>query len=250
MTRRKKGWMPLKIVNIREENHNTRTIYLHDAEDGGRQFDYIAGQYLTLRFDDLSDKPVARSYTMSSSPRQSEHIAITIKEVPDPFVSRYLVRDLKVGDIVRARGPMGKFCYDPSTDQEHLVMVGAGSGVTPFISIMGEFGIKLGQPGCPKQLSLLVSYQSQKDLILWEEICALKALPNCRIVTSLSRESVIDPNFWQGRINESAIDRFVDGNYSGKTFMTCGPQALMDLTENALKAKGVPDSCIKTESFQ
>ena len=66
--RRKKGWMNLKVSKIVSETHDTKTFYLEDADDGGLVFDYIAGQYLTFRFDTLSEKPIVRSYTMSSSP--------------------------------------------------------------------------------------------------------------------------------------------------------------------------------------
>ena len=65
--RRKKGWMNLKIDKIVEETWDTKTFFFTDADDGDRPFDYIAGQYLTFRYDGVSDKPVVRSYTMSSS---------------------------------------------------------------------------------------------------------------------------------------------------------------------------------------
>ena len=77
--------MNLKVSKIVEETHDSRTFF-EDAEEGGRQFDYTAGQYLTFRFDDISTKPVVRSYTMSSSPIEKENIAVTVKEVENGFV--------------------------------------------------------------------------------------------------------------------------------------------------------------------
>ena len=66
--RGKKGWMNLKVVDVVHETHDTDTFYLVNEDEGERAFDYIAGQYLTFRFDGVQDKPLVRSYTMSSSP--------------------------------------------------------------------------------------------------------------------------------------------------------------------------------------
>ena len=71
----KRGWMNLKVSRVTQESPDTKTYYLIDAEDGGRQFDYIPGQYLTFRFDHIGPKPIVRSYTMSSSPNQKEEVA-------------------------------------------------------------------------------------------------------------------------------------------------------------------------------
>jgi ferredoxin-NADP reductase len=244
----KRGWMNLRIERIVQDCHDTRTLFFSDADEGGRQFDYIAGQYLTFRFDEVSEKPVVRSYTMSSSPREQDFIAVTVKEVEDPFISRILVRDSKVGQVLRARGPIGKFVYDSEIDQEHLVMVAGGSGVTPFISIMREYMDRLGEQEAPKRMSLLVSYRSKNDLILWNDIQEINRHPNCKIVTTLSRENVEHEGFWFGRINSEMIDRLIDGDHRHCTFMTCGPEAIMNTTVEYARLKGVGEANIKTES--
>jgi len=247
----KRGWMNLRIERIIDECHDTKTLIFVDADEGGRQFDYVAGQYITFRFDDVADKPVVRSYTMSSSPRENQFIAVTVKEVEDPFISKVLVRDTKVGQILRARGPIGKFVYESEKDHKHLVMIAGGSGVTPFISIMREYCDQLGKPHAPDKMSLLVSYRSKKDLILWEaseQINQFRSM-GAQIITTLSREDGTKEGFWHGRIDEKMIERFLESDFSGKTFMTCGPEAIMETTVACAKKHGVPESQIKTESF-
>jgi len=88
----KRGWMNLLVKRIIQETHDTRTLILVDEKSGSREFDYIPGQYLTFRFDHISEKPVVRSYTMSSAPVEGDFSAVTVKEVEDGFVSRYLCR--------------------------------------------------------------------------------------------------------------------------------------------------------------
>jgi ring-1,2-phenylacetyl-CoA epoxidase subunit PaaE len=243
----KKGWMPLRINRIVSETHDCKTLFFDDADDGGRAFDYKAGQYLTFRFDGLTARPLVRSYTMSSSPCEPQDIAVTVKIVDNGIVSNYLCSQTKVGDVLRARGPIGKFIYDPQKDQKHLVMIAAGSGVTPFVSILREYADRLGSVGCPQSMTLLVSYRSKEDLILWEILQELNAKPGINVFTTLTREN--DAAFWYGRISPELLERSVDGQYQERTYMLCGPEAMMQTGKEHL-SKFVDAENIKMESFE
>jgi ferredoxin-NADP reductase len=247
----KRGWMNLRVTKVIEETHDTMTYVMVDADEDGRPWDYWAGQYLTFRFDNVADKPVVRSYTMSSSPNQGEICAFTVKRVEKGLISNWLCDNIKSGDILRARGPIGRFIYEPQKDLEHLVMVAAGSGVTPFISIMREHANTLGEPGSPQKMTLLVSYRSRQDLILNDDLLHLAQTPGCRVIVTLSRDSSAPTSeYWQGRITEEMIHRALNSDFKNCTFMSCGPTAIMDLTKNTALTAGVPLDQIKTESFE
>lgn len=243
----KRGWMNLRVSRIVDETHDTKTFFLTDADDGGRAFDYEAGQYLTLRFDHIAEKPLVRSYTMSSSPNQPDEVALTIKRVDNGVVSNWTCDQVTVGSILRARGPIGKFCFHGLNHKSHLVMVAAGSGVTPFVSIMRQYAPLLGQEFAPKQMTLLVAYRSQQDLILWEDLQRLNQIPGCRVVTTLTRETA--PGFWHGRPDRAMLDRVMNNNFADITCMTCGPEAMMQMVVHHCQAREVPDEQILTESF-
>ena len=245
----KRGWMNLLVKRIIQETHDTRTLILVDEKSGSREFDYIPGQYLTFRFDHISEKPVVRSYTMSSAPVEGDFSAVTVKEVEDGFVSRYLCRDVKEGDVLRARGPIGKFCFDPGRDHKTLSMVAAGSGVTPFLSIMKEFAEKLGQEHAPHAMKLLVSFRSRQDIICQSQLTQLKQTKGITVRISLSRETDTTGEYWHGRIDEEMLFRSF-GNCQGQTFMSCGPDAVMDLTKEFVLNQGVTEEHMKLESFQ
>lgn len=241
--------MNLEIIKIIKETADTSTLILVDQEDRGRSFDYQPGQYLTFRFDSLAKKPIVRSYTMSSSPCEGNFSAITVKEVSDGFVSSYLTKDVNVGDILRARGPIGKFCYHHKKDHKHLAMIAAGSGVTPFVSILREYAPHLGKDSYPEKMSLLVSFRSKKDLICWHTLDSLQKNTNIQIYTTLSREHCEEEGFWYGRINTDHIDKAFSNDYEGTTFMTCGPEEMMTLVANHMLGKGVLPEHMRTESF-
>ncbi|WP_159455308.1 ferredoxin--NADP reductase [Pseudobacteriovorax antillogorgiicola] len=247
--RRKKGWMNLKIAKITEETWDTKTFYFIDADDNEHAFDYIAGQYLTFRYDGISDKPIVRSYTMSSSPCEKAFSACTIKRVEGGLISNWMCDELKEGDILKARGPIGRFVFNPEKCHKNLVMVGAGSGVTPFISILREYADCLGTDGAPETMTLLVAYRSKKDLICWDVLESLQNKPGIKVITTLTREDAQAEGFWYGRPSTEMLDKAVDGQYDNTTFLTCGPEALMTMVVEHAISKGVEKEHAQTESF-
>ncbi len=245
----KRGWMNLKIIQIKEEAHDTKTLIFEDADEGGRAFDYLPGQYLTFRFDNLAPKPIVRSYTMSSSPCQP-NIEVTVKIVDNGLVSRYLCEKTQVGDVLVARGAMGGFVFRPEKDNSHLVFIAGGSGVTPFVSMIREYAPSLGKEGFPKTMTLLVSYRTREDIICWSTLREANYFNNTNVLVSLSREKVEEDGFFFGRISKDMLDKALNGDYKDKTYMICGPENLMSFAITTLKDSGVPDQHIKTESFE
>ena len=246
----KRGWMNLRVSQVIVETPDTHTFHLVDADEGGCPFDYFAGQYLTFRFDHLAPKPLVRSYTMSSSPRQEGYAAFTVKRVEKGLVSNWLCDEIKAGSILKARGPIGKFCYDPALDREHLVMVAGGSGVTPFISIMRQFSDRLGQEGAPQKMSLLVSYRSVGDIICKKELESVASHPGNKVLVTLSREQRMDLGYAFGRITDGMLQNVFGDDKDRITMMTCGPLAIMDQAVAYGQKLGLSTEQIKTESFE
>jgi ferredoxin-NADP reductase len=244
----KRGWMNMQVVRIVEETHDCKTFFLQDADDGSYQFDYFAGQYLTFRFDSLSKPPAVRSYTLSSCPREKNEIAITVKKIEQGFVSDYFCDDLQVGSILRARGPIGKFVFAPDFN-EHLVMVAGGSGITPFYSISKEYEHRLGEPGCPKKLTLIVSYKTNKDIIFARELSRLNKNTNIEVVIFLTREKSPSEGTFSGRLDLPRFNQIMDNNFVDKTFMVCGPDSLTKMLEDFLIENKVDRKNLVTESF-
>ena len=243
----KRGWMNLRVDRIVEDTHDTKTFYFVDAEEGGRPFDYIAGQYLTFRFDSVAEKPVVRSYTMSSSNCEADYSAVTVKRVEGGLISNWLCDEVKQDSVLRARGPIGKFVYDAKIDRPTLLMVAGGSGVTPFVSILREYKEKLGQPGCPEKMALLVAYRSKQDLICWDVLEPLMQGGDAAVITTLTREKA--EGFWNGRPSVEMLEKAFTEYGSDVTIMTCGPEALMETAIVYANSAGIAEDQIKTESF-
>ncbi len=250
-TRRiKKGWMNLKIKEVILETHDTKTFIIEDADEGGRPWDFYPGQYLTFRFDGISEKPVVRSYSLSSSPNQPDFSAFTVKEVDQGLVSRWLLNEAKKGDILRARGPIGKFYLDPMQGSTPVMMIAGGSGVTPFVSIMREAKYHREHAGLQRHFSLLVSYRSREDLILYDELKKIQLDPFISTTITLTRDLEAGAEFWKGRISPQILKKFTaSADLNNTLFMSCGPDEMMKIAVDFLKDQGVPDERIMTESF-
>lgn len=245
----RRGWQELRVCGIVDETADTKTFFFVDHAQGNKPFEYIAGQYLTFRYDTIGTKPLVRSYTMSSAPRDPDRIAVTVKRVAGGIVSNWMCDVLKIGDVLRARGPIGKFCYRFSEDEQRLVFIAAGSGVTPFVSMMKQLAPELGTAQYPTELCLLVSFRTPADIICKKELFALRQLKNVKIYFSFSREASTDPRDFFGRIDQTLIDRAVGPDFTGATFFTCGPDEMMALTATHLRNCGVMEKNIKMESF-
>jgi ring-1,2-phenylacetyl-CoA epoxidase subunit PaaE len=259
----KRGWMGLSISEIRDETADTKTFIFVDPETGGRAFDYRAGQYLTFRYDSIAAKPIVRSYTMSSAPVDGDFAAVTVKRVEGGVVSNWMCDTLKVGDVLRARGPIGKFVYEPQNDESKLVFVAAGSGVTPFLSIMKEYSAhrevtEVKDSSKPVELVLLVSFRTPGDIICAAELEELARRPGVRVQITLSRVPDNDlgalqhPTFgqiWKGRVTSDQLAAVCNDDFSATTFFTCGPEDLMQGVATFLKEQGVAEKNIKLESF-
>ncbi len=243
----KRGWVSYEVIKVVKENPNVVHAYMVDHEDRNVPFDYKAGQYLTIKFDQFGPRPLVRSYTMSSSPQQQDSICLSVKRVEGGVVSTWFCDDLKEGMILKARGPIGKFCFDPSTDKD-LFLIAAGSGVTPFVSMAREYANKLGSQGSPKKMHLLLGFQTPHDRVCGEDLDYLSDIhPNLKIHITYSRQEV--DSFMHGRISKKMIDDIAKESFQNFTFMTCGPVPMMDMVVEHLKSKKVEEQHIKLESF-
>ena len=164
-------------------------------------------------------------------------------------MSNWLCDKVKVGDTLKARGPIGKFVYDTKLCRPKLFMVGAGSGVTPFLSILREYATQLGQEGAPEAMTLLVAYRSKEDLIAWSELKALDRIPGCKVICTLTREYARNEGFLFGRPDEGMFAETMANTYADTTYMTCGPEAMMNLVLDFTKRQGVPAEQAMMESF-
>ncbi len=124
-----------KIVSVTAETEDSATIRIRPG--WGFSFDYVPGQYIGIGVL-VDGRWTWRSYSLTSVPdttRDEGTIAITVKAMPEGFLSSHLVNGLTPGTVVRLAAPQGEFVL-PQPLPDKILFVTAGSGITPIISML------------------------------------------------------------------------------------------------------------------
>jgi len=123
----------LRVARIFQETVDVKTFRLVACHAGAIPFSYLPGQFLTLTLP-TGEKPIRRSYTISSSPTQGYYCEITVKREDKGAGSRYLHDTVKEGDTLEVQAPSGKFIFT-GKEADGVVLIGGGVGITPMMSI-------------------------------------------------------------------------------------------------------------------
>lgn len=192
----------------------------------------------------LDGKETWRSFTISSSPAASGFLDITVKRNPAGQFSNAMHDNLRAGDSVRIRGPLGGFFLDLEAHREPLYFVAAGSGVTPMMSMLRFLAGKE-----PRRCTLILGARAEGDIIFRRELERLTRVhPELRVEFCLTRPN----DNWSGRIgrvNARVVREIADQEVSAARFFLCGPGEFMEEIQAGLGTSGVPQNRIHAEQF-
>ena len=232
--------MNLLLAQTEQQTHDTKTLRFQVPKE--RRFRAKPGQFLTFQWT-IDGRRVTRSYTISSSPIHEDYVEITPKRIENGYASLFLNERAKPGLIVEASGPYGRFYFDENVHKS-IVLIAAGSGITPMISILCYIDdLELTTP-----VKLLYCVRTRVDVIFQNELERLgSSLPNFKYEVCLSRP---DPT-WKGssgRLTEELAYQYVS-DLNSPTFFLCGPKGFMDNARQILSTLGVNQDRILQESF-
>ena len=238
----------LKVKEIVRETSDTVT--LHFKQPLFRKVKYKPGQFLTLNFE-INGKKVSRSYSMSSAPNLDNTVAVTVKRVSGGLVSNYINDQLKPGMSISMMEPVGNFTLSvDKKSQRHIVLFGAGSGITPLMSILKS--VLFFEP--KSTVSLIYGNRRVDNIIFQKQLQALKEKFRDRfnLVYCLTQPD----RSWtgmSGRIDEAVTVNVVNMLPKMGTAITeyfiCGPDGMMENIKSGLKKLNIPSDKIHFESF-
>lgn len=131
----------------------------------GWSFDHQPGQYIGIGVE-VDGRFQWRSYSLSSPPVHGEGtVSITVKAMPEGFLSGHLVSGLEPGTIVRLDAPQGEFVLPDPPPQRMLFVVG-GSGITPVMSMLRT----LDRRGTLPDVVLVYSATREDDMMFAAEL--------------------------------------------------------------------------------
>ncbi len=228
-----------EVKEIIDETASTRTLRL--APLGTDYPPFRAGQYANL-FLTIDGVATSRPFSFSSPPTRPDSLDITLRRMPDGFVSPYLCDRAAVGEVFELTGPAGTLCHEPLKDTDDLVFLAGGSGITAFMSmIRNETDAPTG-----RRMHLIYGSRVPDDIIFGTELEELASgMEGLRVDVVIS-EPPEGYKGLKGFMDVKMLGKLV-GDVAGKTFYLCGPLAMYDLCTAALAELGVPARRMKVE---
>ena len=197
-----------------------------------KTMEFLAGQYI-----DLSVKGIKRSYSIASTPSDSE-IELLIKNYTGGQFSNYLFNEAKVNDLLRIEGPKGTYIF-PKEITHNLIFISTGTGIAPNLSLI-KSALKEGKVQ-PSQITLIHGQRTAKEHIYSLE----ETLKGVNIIKCTSRESA--EGFVQGYVQDAVKGLELD--ISNSLVFACGnPQMIKEL-KIQMVASGLKEKNFKSDVF-
>ena len=213
-------------------------------------FNYAPGQFLTLRAQ-INGEDVRRSYSICSPTaryRDSGELEVGIRPMQGGLFSNWAATKVKVGDVLPVMPPDGRF-VSKRPRAIHRVGFAAGSGITPILSIIATSL----QEQAESKFTLVYGNRSMASVMFNEALQDLKdRFPDrLTLVHILSRQAQ-EVDLLQGRIDAAKVKALVAALLPASSMdevLICGPEAMIEATQGALRECGVPARNIHTERF-
>ena len=239
--------LPLRVAAVERLTDTAVAIDLEVPAELADDFAFTQGQHVSVVCPDVDGE--RRSYSICS-PAGSGRLRIAVKAIPGGAFSAHALTGLAVGDILEVMAPAGRFnvALDPALARRH-VMVAAGSGITPIISLAATtLAVETAS-----QVTLLYGNRTTADIMFLEDLEALKNLYPARLQVFhiLSREDQ-DAELLNGRIDAARFARFLDGPVppdSVDEWFLCGPVSMVEGLREVLRDRGVDLRHVHAELF-
>ncbi|TSI12383.1 iron-sulfur cluster-binding domain-containing protein [Brevibacterium aurantiacum] len=221
----------------------------------GAPLAFRSGQYINIDFPvhGPDAEPVSRSYSISSAPTEPWTFSITIKRDPKGLVSTWAHESLRVGTTLEMLGPVGAFHLADYDRRARYLLLAAGAGITPLMSMVRTIHSLPGQADV-----VLLYHGSAPDRFAFaEELNFLqKADFRIEVIYTLGdREQAEDSagaaSVWvgkTGRLSTALLEEVVpDAN--GRQVFACGPEGYLNTATDCLREVGVDDTSVFMEFF-
>jgi 3-ketosteroid 9alpha-monooxygenase subunit B len=225
----------LRVVDVIDETADARSVVLEVPDDAREAFAYKPGQFLTVAVPSDRTGTVARCYSLSSTPYETDLLKFTVKRTVEGYGSNWINDNVRPGQHVTVLPPSGIFT--PASLDADLLLFAGGSGITPVISI-AKSALAKGSG----TVVLLYANRDERSVIFAEELTELAQKHPDRLVVVHWLESV------QGLPTMEHMRAFAR-HFTDHDAFVCGPGPFMQGVVSALKELGFPRERRHQEKF-
>ena len=235
-------WRVGTVTALHDETASARTITLAVPDWPG----HVAGQHVDVRLTASDGYSAVRSYSIACAPNSERRVELTVERLSNGEVSPYLTRELKVGDQLELRGPIGGWFVWRPQQTEPIQLVAGGSGIVPLMAMIRS----RASVGSTAPFRLLYSVREPAAIFYRNELEALSNHDHSMIVTYAYTR--VAPKDWPrppGRIDVKLIASDTWSTNLRATTYVCGPTSFVESATELLIASGQDRERIKTERF-
>jgi ferredoxin-NADP reductase len=235
-------WQLGEVVATHVETARAKSLTLALPEWPGHR----PGQHVDVRLTAEDGYQAERSYSIASAPEDQKRLTITVERLEDGEVSPYLVDELRVGDQLELRGPIGGYFVWEAQLGGPLLLVAGGSGIVPLMAMLRHRQAK----GSTIPAQLLYTSRSYEEVIYREELDHLSQRDaTLKVFHTLTRAQ---PPTWTGyhrRIDQDLLREVAWMPEQHPLIYVCGPTQLVESVAAELVALGHEPARVKTERF-
>ena len=244
---------PLRLVGSRMLAPTVR--HLEFARDDGQPLDFIPGQFVQVHFEYPDGTPTKRSYSLATMHDHAlgpgEAVEIAVSYVAGGAATA-LFEGLDEGQHVQASGPYGRFCLMPADTNRRYLLVGTGTGVTPYRAMLPQLDAMMRTRGV--EVVLLFGCRNTEELLYGDDFRAFaRTHPGFRFVPCFSRELPADDHpaahadVRRGYVQD-VLPEFAP-SAEGDIAYLCGNPNMVDTMFDALKNAGLPVPHVRREKY-
>lgn len=206
--------------------------------------DYLAGQFVWLKFSGPFFSFQEHPFSISSHPGNQQTLEFTIKEFGD-FTDH--IGQLPIGSKVYVDGPYGHFTMKQRS-AEGVMLIAGGVGIAPIMGILRQ----LTKECYSEPVVLITCHSTPLDIPYKEELVTLSKQLNMKTIhmTSLSEDGAENTGYLHGHLSQQIIADHIPEQASSWLYFVCGPSGMMDTAERAMLQLGVPLKQIVSERFR
>jgi 3-ketosteroid 9alpha-monooxygenase subunit B len=225
----------LSVAEVRRETPDSCSVVLVPPPGNDSRFSYRPGQFLTVQVPH-PDGPVARCYSLCSSPAVDKQMRISVKRMQGGLASNWINDHLQAGDTLSALPPSGTFT--PKSFEEDFLLFAGGSGITPVLSIL-KTALALGRG----RIQLFYMNRDCTSVMFASELARLEVKHADRFRATQWLESEL------GIPSRAQLSELAAPFVTYDAFV-CGPSPFMEAVTHALRELGVPPLRVHVERFQ
>ena len=229
--------------------------HLSFLRDDGQPLDYVPGQFIQVHFAYADGAPARRSYSLATLHDHAlgagEAVEIAVSYVAGGAATA-LFEGMPIGGTIDASGPYGRFCLMPADANRRYLLIGTGTGITPYRAMLPQLETLMRERGV--EVVLLQGARTPDELLYGDEFRAFAELnPGFRYLPCLSRElPAADSAHAHADVRHGYVQNALAGfapNAEGDIAYLCGNPNMVDACFEALKEAGLPIPQIRREKY-